>query len=115
MFSKKHRNNQTTVILLIGLMAFIFCQGHPAIGDEHAPAAGAGESCQISALPSAVITAPILAVADKISGHTDGFLDLFSGLNFQWVFSDQVTGKAGPLVRPFSTAKRYQLTCTYRL
>ncbi len=115
MFYKMHIKILTTAILFIGIVAFIFCQAHPAIGDEYGPAAGAEEPCQISTLPTAVIAGPVVAGSDQTKGHTDWLLAAFSVLNFERIFLDRLTGKAGPLVCPHGTAKQYQLTCTYRL
>lgn len=114
MFSKKQINIRTMSIVIMGLVAFIFCQIHPVIGDEHGPATKAEESCQITALPSAIIAAPIVAGPDETSGHGDSLVNAFTALFFVKVFWDGVTGKAGPLIYPDGT-KRYQLICTYRL
>ena len=115
MFSKKQISFSTATILLVGLLAFPVCQPHPVIGDEHGPAAGTDESCQVLTIPSAVISGPLLAASAQIPGHADNLFISTSALGFEGVFSYCVSGNAGPLILPLSTIKRYQLICTYRL
>lgn len=115
MFSKKQTYFITIAILFIGLGAFTICQAHPVIGDEHGPAASVEVDCQITALPSTVLAVPIIAAQNKTSNHSDPFLHLYSSLNLGWGSSIPITGEDGPEACPFSTLKRYQLFCTYRL
>ena len=105
----------TATILLVGLLAFLICQPHSAIGDEHGPAAGADESCQIFTLPSAAIASPLLAAPSQIPGHADSLFISTSALDFSGVFSYCGSGNASPLILLLSSTKRYQLICTYRL
>ena len=112
----KHKiAKSTATILLVGLLAFLICQPHPAIGDEHGPAAGTDESCQVLTIPSAVLSGPLLAAPSQIPGHADSLFISTSALDFEGVFSYCVSGNAGLLILPLSTIKRYQLICTYRL
>ncbi len=113
MFSKKQIDIRTMSIFIMALFAFIFCQVHPGIGDEHGPI-GAEESCQIITLPSAVIGGPIVAGQDPASSHADYHVYSSAALGLSSVFLKQTFGKAGPLIYPDGT-KRYQLICTYRL
>lgn len=115
MISKKQISFSTATILLVGLLAFLACQPHPAIGDEHGPAAGTDESCQVLTIPSAVMSGPLLAALSQIPGHADSLFISTSALDFEGIFSYGVSGNPDPLILPLSTIKRYRLICAYRL
>jgi len=115
MLFKKQKSLPTHSILLIGLLALVICQIHPTIGHEHEQTASTQEPCQIIALSSAGIAGPIVTGPNKASSHADRLLTTFSSLDFNGVFSYGGSGHAGPLISPLSSAKRYQLICTYRL
>ena len=105
----------TSSMLLMGLVAFLFCQAHPASGHEHEAPAGAEESCQISVLPSAVLSGAMTAGLDQPSGHGDGPLDLFPVLAVEKDLLNRPIGNADPPVYPYGTVKLYQFNCTYLL
>lgn len=115
MVFKKQTSFSTATILLVGLLAFLVCQPHSAIGDEHGPAAGTDESCQVLTIPSAVISGPLFTAPSQIPGHADGLFISMSALDVEGGFSSWGSGNAGSPIFPLSNAKRYQLICTYRL
>ncbi len=115
MISKKKTSLFTAAILLVGLLAFLVCQPHSAIGDEHGSAAGTDESCQVLTIPSAAMSVPLLAAPSQIPGQADSLFLSTSALDIEGVFSSCVSGNIGSLILPLCTIKRYQLICTYRL
>lgn len=115
MVSKKRINFHAIVILLVGLTAFILCGVHPGSGDEpHGPVAKAEESCQITALPSAVAKAPIVTKSGEAFDN-DRLVHAFPALDFEGTFSSHMTGKLAIWFSSHYTVELYQLNCTYRI
>lgn len=118
MFKSNATKSAVFLLLSAWVITCSFCssaEAHHGLGDEQSPAASVEVDCQITALPSTVLAVPIIAAQNKTSNHSDPFLHLYSSLNLGWGSSIPITGEDGPEACPFSTLKRYQLFCTYRL
>lgn len=112
----KKRINFLITAMLLGLVTFILCLAHPAIGDEpHGPAAGVEESCQTTTLPSAITKTPMATKSDGASNPVDHLVHPFTALDFEGVGSGRMSGNTVPPVSSHCSVKLYKLICTYRL